>query len=795
KRKSKLAASTSTMGLRAGGGHSQPSPSVASNNPLVQEIQSYLESGFSQADRVLITSILSQYQRDRDVPTLVHRLGPYISERPELVPLLTTALPRGDQKRFRHLCENQDFLPLMRPASQQEDGQKKQQKKNRASSRSSLGGRASAPGPASNGSTAQSRPIRGVELAPNERQGFGFSLRGGTEHGVGLYVSAVVEDSEADRRGLRVGDELVGVGDTSAAGLAHGEAVALIKSAQKSGRPLRLALRSPASPSRPYLPGDSSGLRQFSWVDAQGRPVSPPAPLPLHADAAGPPVKQLLVQGQPLGVSVRGGADYGLGIFVSAVDPFSAAEQAGLRVGDEILSVNGESLLDKSHSEAVARLKCSPPRLSLTIRRVGKLPYAKSTFANSLFSQATAGGGSGSNNGRWRSEPSLLLQDRSLASMMEQQQQEPHIAGLVAELTNEIVSPEQAGSLVYYLEEYKRGEVDVRGLVLALRHLLLDPPRAHPHLRPLLRPADRPTYDRLFQTYEADADTDNQYLTYFPPEESSDTDNGGGGRGSRAGRFAKKRRAVYSNSPQAGPGNNHGIEEAIRQLNDSLIMSNDRNRDGKDGGRTLPQPGSDDSGVELLINTIPVEPEEDFDGVDGGAGGDNEGVVLVASEDDEVDRPERRSRRNLASRSGSVLPSGRRYDDTDTTPVKQQARTMHDSGTDTGFGNDARHFGIDASTITEPVSAGVRKTQPTLGLAIEGGANTRQTLPRIINVQPGGSAYDCAELRAGQVILAVDGLPMKGLEHKQAARAIAEAFRSSRPVMQLTVAELRPAPV
>ena len=33
----------------------------------------------------------------------------------------------------------------------------------------------------------------------------------------------------------------------------------------------------------------------------------------------------------------------------------------------------------------------------------------------------------------------------------------------------------------------------------------------------------------------------------------------------------------------------------------------------------------------------------------------------------------------------------------------------------------------------------VYKTKPTLGMAIEGGANTRQPLPRVINIQVGNS--------------------------------------------------------
>lgn len=36
--------------------------------------------------------------------------------------------------------------------------------------------------------------------------------------------------------------------------------------------------------------------------------------------------------GRPLGITVRGGNDYGLGIYVSRVDQGSAADHAGLKV-------------------------------------------------------------------------------------------------------------------------------------------------------------------------------------------------------------------------------------------------------------------------------------------------------------------------------------------------------------------------------------------------------------------------------------------------------------------------------
>ncbi|XP_023194027.1 whirlin [Xiphophorus maculatus] len=82
--------------------------------------------------------------------------------------------------------------------------------------------------------------------------------------------------------------------------------------------------------------------------------------------------------------------------------------------------------------------------------------------------------------------------------------------------------------------------------------------------------------------------------------------------------------------------------------------------------------------------------------------------------------------------------------------------------------------------LLEPTSTLVRvpKSASTLGIAIEGGANTRQPLPRIVTIQRGGSAHNCGQLKVGQIILEVNGVSLRGREHRDAARLIAEAFKT-----------------
>ena len=62
----------------------------------------------------------------------------------------------------------------------------------------------------------------------------------------------------------------------------------------------------------------------------------------------------------------------------------------------------------------------------------------------------------------------------------------------------------------------------------------------------------------------------------------------------------------------------------------------------------------------------------------------------------------------------------------------------------------------------------IPKCCSTLGIAIEGGTNTKQTLPSIISIQPTGAAYQNCDLRVGQLISEVDGFKLSGKYYENA---------------------------
>lgn len=72
-----------------------------------------------------------------------------------------------------------------------------------------------------------------------------------------------------------------------------------------------------------------------SWMDRHGRPASPPMEYGGRKHERRDRIRnvELLIEpGQSLGLMIRGGVEYGLGIFITGVDKESVADRAGLMV-------------------------------------------------------------------------------------------------------------------------------------------------------------------------------------------------------------------------------------------------------------------------------------------------------------------------------------------------------------------------------------------------------------------------------------------------------------------------------
>jgi hypothetical protein len=87
---------------------------------------------------------------------------------------------------------------------------------------------------------------------------------------------------------------------------------------------------------------------------------------------------------EPLGFSIRGGKEAGLGMLVSQVDAGSRADLAGVQAGDQIIEVNGINFEWISHESAVSVMK-SFNKFKLVLYNIGKLPQFSSEDRGSFI--------------------------------------------------------------------------------------------------------------------------------------------------------------------------------------------------------------------------------------------------------------------------------------------------------------------------------------------------------------------------------------------------------------------------
>ncbi|XP_041706768.1 PDZ domain-containing protein 7-like [Coregonus clupeaformis] len=218
----------------------------------------------------------------------------------------------------------------------------------------------------------------------------GFSVRGGSEHGLSIFVSKVEDNSSAEQAGLCVGDKLVEVNGVSLESITMGSAVKVLTGNNR----LRMVVRRVGK-----VPGIRYSKEKTTWVDLiQRRMVveesgRTPSASVASSDGALRRIVHLYTTSDDycLGFNIRGGKEFGLGIYVSKLDPGGLGEQNGIKMGDQILAANGVSFEDISHSSAVEVLK-SHTHIMLTIKEVGRYPAYKEMVAEYRWLNKLASG-------------------------------------------------------------------------------------------------------------------------------------------------------------------------------------------------------------------------------------------------------------------------------------------------------------------------------------------------------------------------------------------------------------------
>lgn len=209
-----------------------PQSGPAQKGPLTQELQTQVDRLLTEEDREFFRYALREYSTYRSVGKLVMSLNSCLDtpDKKNMLPLIRNLLPKHDWKKFDALAPYaQMAIPYTPPSSSLQ-------------------------------STSANRNLKNTSVRQVivQRVGgsFGFSIRGGTEHGLGIFVSNVDEGSSAGRSGLQVGDELLSANDVSLHGVTHPSAVRILKSLNS----VRLEVLS-----RGQVGGDPVNRRSFVW--------------------------------------------------------------------------------------------------------------------------------------------------------------------------------------------------------------------------------------------------------------------------------------------------------------------------------------------------------------------------------------------------------------------------------------------------------------------------------------------------------------------------------------------------
>ncbi|XP_039576270.1 whirlin isoform X4 [Passer montanus] len=854
--------SSGSLGSAAG-----PAPRPLSAN--VRRLHQALTALLSEAERERFILCLNAYHGRRNVCDLVRSLRALLDgpRRRQLLPLLRLVLPRSDQLLFDQYTAEGPYLPPPgRPPPPP------------------------APPPVVPGE------LRQVTLRRSKaHEGLGFSIRGGAEHGVGIYVSLVEPGSLAEREGLRVGDQILGVNGKSLDRVTHAEAVKVLKGCKK----LNLSVHSVGR-----IPGGYVTNHIYTWVDPQGRSVSPPTGLPHHQNS-----------------SLRRDSEKR-----SHLQLLQEGDEK--KVGDQILEVNGRSFLSIPHDEAVKLLKSSR-HLMMTVKDIGRLPHARTTvdetrwisssqLGETLLSSAGAVGDHAMDVAA-RPVPCALQpvfyrglagSQVTLSTMVNQTRV------MLEEQARHLLNEQERATMGYYLDEYKEGNISVDALVMALFELLNTHAKFSllSEVRGVISPQDLDRFDNLVLKREIESmkarqpagpsadsysmmsysDTVSSSSSHFtattvssarerllwlidlmentselegagdchqstintlpdvslddlssfpeeppnfkpppPPPSASQTLDPSSAQPRLPGKDKPKRPS--SESSQSGlffvaprnpspPG--HAPEKDTVSVASTASTSTEDSAPSAIYATISPSPHGSRRPAEAPLSLLSQHPIGPFPRVQSPTRPSPEGpqsppapspppppphpappppdkgspqaaanqhfiMVEVHQPNSEPDvnevRPLPQARASTLSQlsdSGQTLSEDSGVDigevetsgkDRSRQPGPGKSRSPKEATRSEGAAEGASK----PPGLLEPTSCLIRvsKSAPTLGIAIEGGANTRQPLPRIVTIQRGGSAHNCGKLKVGHVILEVNGTGLRGKEHREAARIIAEAFK------------------
>ncbi|XP_011187883.2 putative uncharacterized protein DDB_G0282129 isoform X1 [Zeugodacus cucurbitae] len=208
---------------------------------------------------------------------------------------------------------------------------------------------------------------RRILVTPDTSPSFGFTVRGGKEFGTGFFISSVERNSEAELKGMRIGDQILRINGFRVDDAVHKELIQFITNQDR----ITMKVRSVG-----MLPIKDKDTDKLSWhavkTFTNGSSASSESSYKVipERETRNKEVNITLdvAPRTKLGLGICKGPEWKPGIFVQFTKEKSVAREAGLRQGDQILSVNSIDFSDVLFSEAVAVMK-SASKLEMIVRK------------------------------------------------------------------------------------------------------------------------------------------------------------------------------------------------------------------------------------------------------------------------------------------------------------------------------------------------------------------------------------------------------------------------------------------